>query len=74
MFRCVCYTCETRDGYDTWEAAQETFNEHARDRHEVVLVRAAPVEGKPEPDSTEGTTDSRTATGSDSNSRDRMDG
>ncbi|WP_459193811.1 hypothetical protein [Halosimplex sp. J119] len=82
MFRCVCYTCETRDGYESWDDAQETFNEHARDLHEVVLVRATPVEGEPDSDSIDGATDSRAATGSDtqtaaksdSNGRNPMDG
>ncbi|MFC7194336.1 hypothetical protein ACFQL4_06165 [Halosimplex aquaticum] len=50
------------------------FNEHARDRHEVVLERDAPADDVPVPESTEETTESQTTASSASNGRNAMDG
>ncbi len=39
MYHWVCHTCEEGDVIRTLDAAQEYFNEHAQQRHEVELLK-----------------------------------
>lgn len=39
MYHCSCHTCELDQVYESFETAQEVFNDHADRRHEVELER-----------------------------------
>ncbi len=43
MYRLRCETCGETETVDDLETAQERFNDHAAERHEVEMTKVEPV-------------------------------